>query len=242
MGRLRTFGVVAVLATLATAAAAADMPGASPPPPLQWHPPALFHLDTGWYLRGDLGYSIGTIGSADAAAGFTNPTGNKLGSGLSGGGGVGIKSNWLRTDFTIDSMAPLKYNGSIAAPNDVTAKISAISALFNGYLDLGTWYHVTPYIGAGVGTAYMHVTDYSSALAPPFSGGSHGQWNFAWAGMLGAAYAVAPNTMIDVGYRYINYGDVATASDSFGAMNFKNIAAHEVHVGVRWSFDDLAQR
>jgi opacity protein-like surface antigen len=60
--------------------------------------------------------------------------------------------------------------------------------------------------------------------------------------MLGAAYAVAPNTMIDVGYRYINYGDVATASDSFGAMNFKNIAAHEVHVGVRWSFDDLAQR
>jgi opacity protein-like surface antigen len=218
------------------------MPGTSPPPILQWHAPELLHLDTGWYLRGDLGYSMGTIGGADAAAGFTNPTDNKLGSGLSGGGGVGIKSKWLRTDFTIDAMAPLKYSGAIAAPNDVIAKISAISALFNGYLDLGTWYHVTPYIGAGAGTAYMRVTDYSSALAPPFSGGAHHQWNFAWAGMLGIGYQVASNMMVDVGYRYINYGDVVTASDSFGAMTFKNIAAHEAHVGVRWSFDDLAQR
>ena len=34
--------------------------------------------------------------------------------------------------------------------------------------------------------------------------------------------------MVDVGYRYLNLGDVTTASDSFGAMTFKNVAAHEV--------------
>lgn len=32
-----------------------------------------------------------------------------------------------------------------------------------------------------------------------------------------------------------NFGDVTTASDASGAMILKNLAAHEVRVGVRWS-------
>jgi opacity protein-like surface antigen len=57
--------------------------------------------------------------------------------------------------------------------------------------------------------------------------------------MTGFGYAMAPNLMIDVGYRYIDFGDAQTNADAFGAMTFKNIAAHEVRVGLRWSFDDL---
>jgi opacity protein-like surface antigen len=45
--------------------------------------------------------------------------------------------------------------------------------------------------------------------------------------------------MVDVGYRYLNIGNVKTASDAFGDMTFKNVGAHEVRVGLRWSFDDL---
>lgn len=44
--------------------------------------------------------------------------------------------------------------------------------------------------------------------------------------------------MVDLSYRYMNFGDVTTASDAFGAMTLKNLAAHEVRVGLRWSFDD----
>ena len=76
---------------------------------------------------------------------------------------------------------------------------------------------------------------------PPFSGDtSRAKWNFAWAAMAGVVYAMSPNTMIDLGYRYINFGDVATGSDSFGSMTLKQVAAHEVRVGLRWSFDDFA--
>ena len=57
--------------------------------------------------------------------------------------------------------------------------------------------------------------------------------------MAGAGYSIAPNIVLDAGYRYVNFGDVTTASDSIGAMTLKNLAAHEVRVGVRWSFDDL---
>jgi opacity protein-like surface antigen len=78
------------------------------------------------------------------------------------------------------------------------------------------------------------------AGAPPFTGdGAHSQWNFAWAAMAGVAYRIAPNMQVDVGYRYLALGDVSTASDAAGQMTLKNIANHEVRVGLRWNFDDL---
>ena len=143
----------------------------------------------GWYLRGDLGAHWGLLSGAESAAPFPDPTDNSLGNGMTAGLGVGIKSNWLRTDVTIDYASPVKYQGTVAAAGDTTAKIQATTALFNGYLDLGTWYRITPYIGAGAGVAYARVSDYASTAAPPFSGDtSKNQWNFAWAGMAGVAY------------------------------------------------------
>ncbi len=46
---------------------------------------------------------------------------------------------------------------------------------------------------------------------------------------------LAGNLMADVGYRYLNFGDALTGSDVLGAMTFKNVAAHEVRVGLRWT-------
>ena len=57
--------------------------------------------------------------------------------------------------------------------------------------------------------------------------------------MAGAAYPIARNILVDVGYRYLNIGNLSTGSDTFAATTFKNVAAHELRVGLRWSFDDL---
>jgi opacity protein-like surface antigen len=134
----------------------------------------------------------------------------------------------------------MKYSGTIATPGDVSAKLNAVTALFNGYLDLGSWYGVTPYIGAGAGMANLHVHDYTRAIpAPTASGLSSSQWKFSWAVMGGVGYSIAPNLTLDASYRYVNFGDVTAPSDDFGSLTLKNLAAHEVRVGVRWSFDDL---
>ncbi len=236
--------VAGALAMQGAGAKAADMPKTLPPPytpappAAEWHAPVI-SLNSGWYLGGDIGYHWGRLEDAESAAGFADPTSSSLGGNFMAGLGAGIKTKWLRTDVTVDYSFPMDYKGSIAAPDDVTAKISAATALFNGYIDLGTWYGVTPYIGAGAGAAYVRAYDYVSTAAPPFSGDtSHKQWNFAWAVMGGFGVTVASNLVIDVGYRYIDFGDVKTASDAFGAMTFKNVAAHEVRLGLRWSFDD----
>jgi opacity protein-like surface antigen len=245
----RVVAIVAVAGALCVQAAgvmAADMPNTLPPaydPPRAVVLPARpFDLNTGWYLRGDLGYTLGRIGSATSASPFPDPIDSKLTGSFMAGVGAGIKTQWLRTDVTVDYTAPMKYEGTVLTTKDTTAKISAASALFNGYLDLGTWYRVTPYIGAGAGAAYVTASDYSGP-APPFTGDTtHKQWNFAWAVMAGFGYAIAPNLMVDVGYRYIDFGDARTNADALGAMTFRDVSAHEVRVGLRWSFDDLVLR
>jgi opacity protein-like surface antigen len=229
--------VIASLVGLSAGALAADMPGNPPPLPLPGRTLTPIDLSTGWYLRGDLAYRFGRGNEAEPAPGFLPQGGQKFGNTIAGGLGAGIKTGWLRTDFTVDIATPMKYE---ANDGTTSAKISAATFLFNGYLDLGSWYRITPYIGAGVGTARMQIRDYVSTTAPPFTGDSgRTKWNFAWAGMAGLAYAISPNTMVDLGYRYINFGDVTTETDAFGSMTLKQVAAHEVRVGLRWSFDDF---
>jgi opacity protein-like surface antigen len=243
MGTFRMLAITAAMSAVATAGArAADMPGNPPvsPPSHSYERPLPVKAFSGWYLRGDIGYRWGQDSGTEAAPGFSATTSDKLGTSVVGGFGGGYKGDWLRTDVTVDFGTAMKFDGTIASPNDTSAKISAISALFNGYLDLGTWYRMTPYIGASAGVARMRVSDYVSTASPPFSGDTaRNQWNFTWAAMAGVAYKIAPNILVDVGYRYINWGDVTTGSDAFGSMTLKNIAAHEVRVGLRWSSDDL---
>jgi opacity protein-like surface antigen len=231
----------AAMAVSCAAALAADMPGSFPLPlPVQPAPLQRNELFPGWYVRADLGGHWGVLQGAQSAAPFPNPTNSKLNQGVTATLGFGVKSDWLRTDVTIDYASPLKYQGSFATPGDTTAKIQATTALFNAYIDLGTWYRITPYIGAGAGAAYTRVTDYMSGGAPPFAVNTDkNQWGFAWAAMAGVAFPVSHNMIVDVGYRYLNIGNVKTDSDAFGAMTFKNVAAHEVRVGLRWSFDDF---
>ncbi len=237
---MRRFHLLLIAGVLASEGAlAADMPGSWAPPVSIPLPTTGVQPMTGWYVRGDLAYGWYRVDSAVSAPGFFDPTQNDLGKGLSGGAGVGYKSSWLRTDVTIDYTG-ISYRGTIASPGDVTAKVGVVTGLFNGYLDLGTWYCLTPYVGAGLGVSRLRTFDFVSTLAPPFTAGlSNTQWKFAWALMAGTAVNFTPSVAMDVGYRYLNLGDVSTASDAFGQMTLKNLAAHEVRVGVRWSFDDI---
>lgn len=235
--------LIAAFVGLSAGVLAADMPGdrTLPPPsmPSTRYSQPESNAFSGWYLRGDFGYSMLKNSGAEAAAGFQTPADGRLNSNLNAGIGAGIKSGWLRSDITVDFIAPTTYTSTVVTPGDTTAKVTATTILVNGYLDLGSWYRMTPYIGAGAGTANMHISNYVSTANPPFaSNTARSQWNFAWAGMAGVAYSVAPNLMIDVGYRYLSLGSAMTAADAFGSFKLKGIAAHEVRIGLRWNFED----
>ena len=124
-----------------------------------------------------------------------------------------------------------------------TAKITAQTVLVNGYVDFGTWGGFTPYVGGGVGVARLKSVNYVDTTDAPSANGVTGQGthqNFAWAAMAGVAYQVAPNWLIDVGYRYLDLGNVPS-SDGAGtqtnAVVFKSLHANEARIGVRYLFD-----
>ena len=82
--------------------------------------------------------------------------------------GVGYQfNNWLRFDVTgeyrggsqFQSLYVLNDAGNTGTGNPTQladfyrGNISSWVGLVNGYVDLGTWWGITPYVGAGVGLA-----------------------------------------------------------------------------------------
>jgi opacity protein-like surface antigen len=255
---------------LSSAAFAADM--AIAPPPMSYAPPPVADFG-GWYLRGDIGFSnqsVQSIRNTNPAL-YANLLSLEEKTGFDTGGVFGLGAgyqfnNWFRVDVTGQYRGNTNFHGLdlTSFPNsgqtgfgsDVyNASKSEWVFLANAYVDLGTWWCVTPYIGAGVGTARVTIANFTDAgvasLAPGFGVGpslvsaqTGSQWNFAWALHAGLAYKVSPNMTVELGYSYLNLGDGTTGVDttfdrSAGGhvFTFKNITSQDLMLGVRWNLD-----
>ena len=119
--------------------------------------------------------------------------------------------------------------------------------LANAYVDLGTWWCITPFIGAGVGGARVSINNFTdsaitASLRSVAFGDNVAKWNFAWAVHAGVAYKVTPNFTVELAYRYLDMGDGVTGDlrtfDGINNINnpttFKNITSHDLKLGVRW--------
>lgn len=205
-----------------------------------------------WYLRGDVGYKIYAEPKVSFAG--TSYVNNHVDNTAMVGAGIGYRFNpWLRADITGDYEFPAKFHGHLTCFacggaggfSNEYARLSAATFLANAYVDLGTWYGVTPYVGAGIGASYVTVSDYHfvNPGAPPVPGTVPGdsKWNFAWALMAGLSYQLSQNLAVDLNYRYLSLGDAQTkpftAAGVTQPVKFKDLAAHEIRIGLRYQFD-----
>jgi len=262
-----------------TAAVAADLPLPLPSPPVA--PVAV--VTGGWYLRGDVGIGSQHFSDFDhnqLNSSFVWPASwqiqqTKIGDTSFVGFGVGYAwNNWFRFDVTGEyrTKADLKVIGSYSGFADfcppqssgqppqtcfdnIQAEHSAWVVLANAYLDLGTWWCLTPFVGVGVGGArhqFSGMTDTGfpfgfSALGYASDQSQNVQWKFAWALHAGVAYNVTNNVKIELAYRYLNYGSVNTPNvdcTAFGCGNINgnpnafysmtNFTAQDIKLGVRF--------
>ena len=235
MRRFQSLVVAGFTSALAFNAAQAADPAINWPAQTPIQAP-ITELSSGWYLRGDIGYRVNTMAVPDTAVAIT---GQKFDNTYVLGGGVGYKYQWFRADLTVDYGVGASYHGTTASPLTIYgAKIDATTVLANAYFDLGTWSGFSPYLGAGVGTSFLRVSDFANVPSPGILIGPNGKWNFSWAGMAGVAFRVAPNWVIDVGYRYLNLGDAYSGQNSIGVnTRFKNLSAQDIRIGVRFLLD-----
>lgn len=244
--RLSLAGVAVVIST---ATFAADLPA-----PVIEHIPEI-PAAGGWYLRGDIGYKFydNPNGSFnDAVTGNLRFQRETMDDAWMIGVGVGYQfTDYFRSDLTVDYETAAKAKGYAVCGgctggfSQETAEVDVWTVMLNGYVDVGTWYNITPYVGAGIGAAYVNTSDARSVNpggATTNYDGSNSQWNFAWALMAGASYDITPNWAIDAGYRYKNLGTAKTVKyHNTGTGNSRvewdDLTAHEIRLGVRYTFD-----
>jgi opacity protein-like surface antigen len=262
-----------------SAAFAADMPSIMPPP--QYYAPPAQDFG-GWYLRGDIGFSnqrVNNFRTSDPVA-YSQISSLTETTNFDTGGifdvGVGYRfNNWFRADVTAQYRGNANFKGTDVfnasafgvaynGQDNYSATKSELLFLANAYADLGTWWCITPFIGAGVGTSRVTISGFTdngvtnlqlpAPPAVPYAGGppvasnataaSGSQWNFAWALHAGLAYQISPNVTLELAYSYVNLGSGTTGviSDFTGfqaghVMKFNDITSNDLKLGVRWNFD-----
>jgi opacity protein-like surface antigen len=258
MRSLKYLFAAAAASVMSTVAMAADLPIA-PPPAYAPPPPADFG---GWYLRGDIGFSNQSVKRLDNALYYTPGTSVQnvgLGFDTAGifGAGVGYQFNsWFRADVTGEYRGKanfhgsdiVRFNGAVTGNDVYSGSKSEWLVLANAYADLGTWWCITPFIGAGIGASRNTIssfTDVNTATNGLAFGDTKSKWNLAWALHAGLAYKVNPGMTVQLGYRYVDLGN-ATSGDLYtytgvnavyNPMEFKHITSHDLTLGVRWSLE-----
>jgi opacity protein-like surface antigen len=265
---------------LTTTAFAADMP--IMPPPAVYDPPRQACCDySGWYLRGDIGFSnqyVKDMKLSDPTA-YSGLTSFKQTTDFDTAGtyqiGVGYQfNNWFRGDITGQYRGKSNFKGTdlISFPwgggtasgvDNYNAAKQEWLFLANAYVDLGTWWCVTPFIGAGVGASRVTISGFTdtgfnnanfTGLGVPVVSGppvasfasalTDSKWNFAWAVHAGVGYKISPNVTLELAYSYVNLGDGVTGvastfdgSSGGHVFKFNDITSHDLTLGVRWNFD-----
>ncbi len=190
--------------------------------------------------------------------------------------GVGYQYNpWLRFDVTGEYRTAqdfsgvlayniagfTDYNGNQATARDLySGKVQSTVALANAYVDLGTWWCLTPFIGAGVGGSYNRVYGLndlgtgSTAAYPYANQGDNGfgtarasgKFDLAYAGYAGLDYAINSNLKLELAYRYLNMGEAtSSAINCVGGgcaretQHYK-LESNDIKLGMRWMFNDVA--
>jgi opacity protein-like surface antigen len=193
-------------------------------------------LLSGWYLRGDLGYRLNNVGSVTGPNPVTSTAADRT---ISGTFGVGFKYQWFRADMTLDVAKPGQYQGftGIGPQPEYMEKVRMKTGLVNAYFDMGTWSGFTPYVGVGAGMSLITSQTFVDDNQVGSRGKSH---NMTWAAMAGVSYQVAPQWVVDVGYRYLSFGNLGRPEGSGAiliAPAFNNLTSQEVRLGVRFLFD-----
>jgi opacity protein-like surface antigen len=220
---------------LATPASAADMPYSRPGPQVQ-------EYFSNWYLRGDGGYRFNSVSGGQAfGSSFSNSSLTDTGV---VGAGIGYKWSWFRADVTVDYGGRPNFSGNTATPANITSRLSNATAMLNGYIDLGSWWGVTPYVGGGIGYSWLKPADFASTFPPPpllpaTSITDSSRWSPSWAVMAGLSYAITPVFLIDASYRYLDIGEarqsaVSNTTSPITYVKYGSWTTQEIRLGLRY--------
>ena len=210
-------------------------------------------VGSGWYLRGDVSYLVQKSFKNDDFA-FTPASFDEKEDPIFASIGFGYHFNdYLRADLNLGYLPGNKIGvgyddtGIVLPPATSTEasaslKNYAFSGILNGYVDLGTYVGITPYLGAGIGVvrstrklsaSFIDNNDPTSELIQQ---DDQTKYSLAYTLNAGLAYQVSKNVSVDLGYQYFSAPDAeyVTAESLTSFPVHKGISNHQIKLGLRY--------
>jgi opacity protein-like surface antigen len=198
-----------------------------------------------WYARADIGTSwteidsggFNTVGPHPNTGDDDNNTGFlgvAVGRQIFGNFRADLELT-LRADYSVTT------NSFPGPPGPITffykTSVEAHTLMLNLWYDFPLREKWNLYVGAGVGIARIELETNDLVVR-----GSDSETNFAFQLSGGVSYDLLKNLAIEAGYRYVNMGDAETDLSAIfppapaGDYEIDDIDAHEIYIGLRWSF------
>jgi opacity protein-like surface antigen len=205
--------------------------------------PAVFvpPVDRTWYGRLGIGYSnpesIGgragtTLGTSVGDAELSDSAAYEVAFGRYLGSSFKLELEAGARNFDIDEVVGIKNQVKNIASSDVAGNVDLFTGMFNGYYDLPVSWRLKPYLGGGLGMAYVKANNVLTARSRPFN-------NHAWvpvgAAMVGLDFPINEKIGFDLGYKYLILGDLTgSRDDKAGRSDIVKI--HNVTGSLRYYF------
>ena len=178
-----------------------------------------------------------TRGTLDLAASSWGP---RRVFGARAGGALALGYDFWRK-FKVPFRLELEYGASESVSKTASVKvfrrrfpfranIGVQTLLINAYVDMPNSSGFTPYIGAGVGMAFIDVEGRSMGM----SASGHATVPAGQLG-LGCSYAFNKNVSVDMGYRFVIMRNT-DASCEFIRLNLQKNYMHQAMLGLRITF------
>jgi opacity protein-like surface antigen len=214
-------------------------------------------LPQGLYVGGEIGgvvhqnftFTDTSPGAANCDL-CTSQFPSSLKNGWVAGGKIGYRlTPNFRADFTLDYLSRVSVTGqsTTVPPSTGSANLASLVGLYNVYADLTpipALGFLQPYLTAGLGFARnsLGVTSGNSVLGP-FTISSNSETNFAWDVGLGVSVPLSPGISGDLGYRFMELGEIRTGSIvTIGGQSLQLTASktgpanvHAVTIGLRYT-------
>lgn len=202
----------------------------------------------GPYVTGFLGVSIprdADVTSTDFVSNTTFDDRVEFDPGLSIGGTGGYDFGMIRVEgelsYKYSEMKSITDKSDGFKFRSVDGNLGALAVMFNAFFDLHNQSPVTPYWGAGIGFAALHLSDtfgtdtrgggFQRVLLYPEDDATV----FAYQAGAGLEIALNRQLSLDVGYRYFGTDKARFDSDIFTTTELK-YESHNALVGVRFRF------
>lgn len=134
----------------------------------------------------------------------------------------GVQAGYVRGELELNNSRDIKRNYIDGLDHFRLYKHSVMANAYFDYLTCTPW---TPYVGAGIGSAYLKADNGEQAKSV---------YNLAWQVMAGLTYDINSNWTLDAGYRYADLGRIRkNYGDSVTKLTARD---HEIMLGVRYTF------